>query len=899
MTQCETGRKRRIDRYDPSTQEQYPDNNWYRNHEWIIDKVAELCLDLTDPLQKYSADVEGFQEIISAAEAVKMPPEFKQLCLAVLGEQGVGKSSIINSLLDRDLLDNSGSSQACTALATKIMHKKGASDRSTESDVGIEWYCANDIQECTIGQIRCWAELHPGPDAGQRDGDEEDGYGSDEPTATSVGPATSLKAKRQAAATAKEYFGIIFDTQKDKLAKKRLRHMLYKTDIRTGGFLDACCLRAEDRLCQIRKELGLPEGSNKFVHVPDRQLPRMQDKIRKIWPFVKLVSIETGHVLLRHGLCLFDVPGYGDTSHLRTAVINTFRRQADYEMVVVPSSRVATSETHDHYLDMSVHLKGANKTMVVMNKSDALINEQTMFRQIQQIKEEPFISFTERLEYLEEIQDKEEEDPAVIVDEIDALVNSITVAYIKRESDLFRAQLQEKGIKDLFCVSAQTYRTWTKRTGSGSNIPVLTPEQSGIPGLRRRLFLLPAQQNIKAYHDHIFETLPTLRSKAGCVAEKHVEDRSYAEMRLDCKRSIPLLERDLKSLSLAQVDLAITKPWTPSERDKISASIRLLIWRDWVHSKIHFGSFAKMLRERGIPVNGKFKGRNLNADIVTTMENHIDQWEDEMLSKLDRVVESLDAPILKLSSTIANNIKLSNCEAALKLRALEALEDAKRRIASARDTLSEELSDSLQDTRVNFTTEMDIFCPIAKAMKLVYELAQSKSGTGAMEQQRKCIADCITPDPENPKLKPSHPLAKTIENKLVKSQRKWWNVHCGVYIADVVRHLEDFSLTTERLLIDDAYLTEGHRRARMELKKVLADFDKGLKSIQKRFNGDQKDVETASEDVGEPLEKRAKLEQAEDDAAAETTSSSRDTPVDAVPISLAPGWFRATFVGLG
>jgi len=62
--------------------------------------------------------------------------------------------------------------------------------------------------------------------------------------------------------------------------------------------------------------------------------------------------------------------GYGDTSHLRTAVINTFRRKADFEMVVVPSSRVATSETHDRYLDISLHIKGASKMMVVMNKSD-------------------------------------------------------------------------------------------------------------------------------------------------------------------------------------------------------------------------------------------------------------------------------------------------------------------------------------------------------------------------------------------------------------------------------------------------------------------------------------------------------------------------------------------------
>lgn len=62
--------------------------------------------------------------------------------------------------------------------------------------------------------------------------------------------------------------------------------------------------------------------------------------------------------------------GYGDMSQLREAVINNFRWKADHEMVVVPCSRLQTSVLQDEYIGRSIHLKGANKTILVMNKSD-------------------------------------------------------------------------------------------------------------------------------------------------------------------------------------------------------------------------------------------------------------------------------------------------------------------------------------------------------------------------------------------------------------------------------------------------------------------------------------------------------------------------------------------------
>jgi hypothetical protein len=57
-------------------------------------------------------------------------------------------------------------------------------------------------------------------------------------------------------------------------------------------------------------------------------------------------------------------------TQLREAAVNEFCWKADFEMVVAPTSRLQTSVLHDHYIDRSIHLKGANKTILDMNKSD-------------------------------------------------------------------------------------------------------------------------------------------------------------------------------------------------------------------------------------------------------------------------------------------------------------------------------------------------------------------------------------------------------------------------------------------------------------------------------------------------------------------------------------------------
>lgn len=190
---------------------------------------------------------------------------------------------------------------------------------------------------------------------------------------------------QRGATTAKEFFGIIFNTKEDDVTKRWLDEMLHKTNLQDGEFSKTCHKRAETRLREIGGKIDMRESLSEHKDVSDKDLAQIRNLIKTIWPFVKSVTIATGHVLLRNGLCFFDLPGkivesrrgrtlltklgYGDTSQLRETVINEFRRRADLEMVVVPYSRLQTSTVQEYYLGRSIRRMGANRTLV-MNRSD-------------------------------------------------------------------------------------------------------------------------------------------------------------------------------------------------------------------------------------------------------------------------------------------------------------------------------------------------------------------------------------------------------------------------------------------------------------------------------------------------------------------------------------------------
>ena len=297
--------------HNATIDEEVANNKWYAiKPEEITVVVGGMCDQLTTPMEKYTSIDQGFQDLINAAKAAKKAakklPETKHCSVAVLGEQGIGKSSLINALLDRPLLDRSGSSKACTAYATILEYKPGADDHTTRSDLLAEFFTKEEIEGCIKEQINRWVEGYPGPikDDQPLDTEEKDDP-NDENDIQSSSNSTS-RTRSRGAVTAKEFFQIIFDVQKNEEANAWLERTLHQTNIKEGDFIHVCCRQADDRLSQLAAQTS---ELSRFRDIADRRLGQQTARIRKYWPFVKLVTIATGHILLRHGLRFFDLPG--------------------------------------------------------------------------------------------------------------------------------------------------------------------------------------------------------------------------------------------------------------------------------------------------------------------------------------------------------------------------------------------------------------------------------------------------------------------------------------------------------------------------------------------------------------------------------------------------------------
>jgi hypothetical protein len=427
-------------------------------------------------------------------------------------------------------------------------------------------------------------------------------------------------------------------------------------------------------------------------------------------------------------------------------------------------------------------------------------------------------------------------------DELDLLFKESTLAYIEYETRLVKEQMQDKGIA-IYSASAQSYLEWMNRMREDD--PVLDPASSGIPAIIRFFLGVPAATNLRNYRDHVTKALPAWRKRAARVLQKHTEDEQYAKMRQDLARNIPLLRNQLEQAVDLQLRQTIVEPWNDCKKVEIAEGIKGLFETEWLHPHIKYNGFAKMLKENGIPVNGKYFGRNLNEDVLSPLEPPINDWAEMMEQRAETLASSVRQPIQEFLNTNRACIDTCTAEPLLKDAAAEALEDTRNSIESAYDTFLEGVQSSLDENHLRYTTEMDVKCPIARAMKPSYQRAMEPrftgTGKGIYNRQRKFLSESmLTPSYHYPKLRREEarikPLIDDLKEQLVSRQRDLWKSDCMKFIAEAIGHLEGFSQTTEELLMEEDFMSEAYKEAREVLRKLLIQFDRNLAEIRAEFD---------------------------------------------------------------
>jgi hypothetical protein len=97
------------------------------------------------------------------------------------------------------------------------------------------------------------------------------------------------------------------------------------------------------------------------------------------------------------------------------------------------------------------------------------------------------------------------------------------------------------------------------------------------------------------------------------------------------------------------------------------------------------------------------------------MEVYIQRLNNNMLPRTEGLAVCLDASIQVVLRRLSEHLDASSGDPDLETAAIEALMNTSQRISVAYETLNALLQSSLKDTYFKYTTETNVYSPVAKS----------------------------------------------------------------------------------------------------------------------------------------------------------------------------------------
>ena len=265
-----------------------PDHPWFRIKESEIEMKIEVALqDLQKSIPVISQVDEEMRRFEEAVEQAKKRAPRKRITVVFYGPAGVGKTSTINSLLNRiRLFMTSGNGRSGSLYPVRITYLDGAKDGVTESDIEVQLIDDHTFQEDIEQSISDYGYFRYSMEPTDNDASYED-YHSRMTTALDI-------------------FSRICATEGNQDARQRLEQYLEEAKV-----VDGSLSRFLQHQAHLRKEEAGQKGNDSIYirKVSDENLKGLQQKFDRIWPLVKCMVIKTGGLILENGVDILDTSG--------------------------------------------------------------------------------------------------------------------------------------------------------------------------------------------------------------------------------------------------------------------------------------------------------------------------------------------------------------------------------------------------------------------------------------------------------------------------------------------------------------------------------------------------------------------------------------------------------------
>ncbi|KAJ3297865.1 hypothetical protein HK104_011433 [Borealophlyctis nickersoniae] len=540
--------------------------------------------------------------------------------IAVVGNSGAGKSSLINSLLGEPRFLFVSGCQAATAMATVLRYNFKSDYYVAKiqfmSRPEFEYYCQKSLQD-SLGAERmdkgaegALRALFPNLSKNEF---SMDAFREDATVRSKLGEVIEIKRPRE----------------------ELVDHLRQFTENK------------------VRKNWEDLEGEEKIRRPP------------QWWPLITQIKIAAKWPLLRCGAILVDLPGFGDTNQARVKVAQKWIQKADLLWVVTSIKRALTDETAQtllgrafrQQLRMDGHCRSF--TLICTQTDDVdtrfaeeefhvkgvaeMREEMAKMRQKVQEKKKAGLSEASQLQDILNLQDKLRSHEG----EIKQMCVRARNQHVKDKMPAVLHKLLQYGQLHVFCVSAKEYDALKDESEQEGQIcPAM--EETEIPSLQRYLSDVAEEQqsaaighNIKLLHSDLDVVFNVVNE----ALEKGELDARMSEEYFDIQ--MKTMGEQLHEIVKEQFCALEEKTWKPLQKKlKIGAHIgsnrAVAIATTWREDTLHWNTLKAVVRR-----NGEFKVHNFNAALADPLLVKIeDTWDRAFSAEVGKALQELTRKIV-------------------------------------------------------------------------------------------------------------------------------------------------------------------------------------------------------------------------------------------------------------
>ncbi|KAJ3496224.1 hypothetical protein NLG97_g2818 [Lecanicillium saksenae] len=264
--------------------------------------------------------------------------------IGIVGDAGVGKSSLLNSLLDYDgFVRTSSNGGACTWVPTEF-HFHGLPTFSIEVDL----FDVKELVDQLFQLLQFYRHFHL--NQSEIDDNAERSYNE--------------KRAQLAADTFNSMFGNRTPAQQflleqpESLIKREFMSLIQELRPHSSN-MSKFDLPQEACADELRLLSTATSDSN----------------ARCAWPYIRRIKVYSSAHILSKGLVLVDLPGLRDLNSTRSHITERYLRQCHDVFAVCDISRATTDQSVQDILNMAMRLPEANFG-IICTKSDAIVNSE-------------------------------------------------------------------------------------------------------------------------------------------------------------------------------------------------------------------------------------------------------------------------------------------------------------------------------------------------------------------------------------------------------------------------------------------------------------------------------------------------------------------------------------------